>query len=121
MAFSTELVLAAQTGPGVDYRTVSTAERTTTTSSYSTLASVPVGEGTWLVAVSAPASNTNISNYWDIWINGNETRVEVANRDNLKAGTILHHVVTLTGPVTVEVRARWGRLSAGTLHIARIG
>ena len=119
MAFSTELVLKG--GPLAEYITTATAERTGSTSTYSTLASVPVGEGTWLIAVSAAASNTSLSRLWDIWINGDETRVEVAADGNLTNGTVLRHVTTLTGPVTVEVRARWGRLYAGTLHIARIG
>ena len=121
MAFSTELVLAAQTGPGVDYKTVSTAERTTTTSSYSTLASVPVGEGTWLVAFSAPVRETSLSRYWDISINGDETRISTSSSGQLDSTTVIRHVVTITGPVTVDVKARWGKLYAGTLHIARIG
>ena len=119
MALTTDLVLPD--GVLAEYITTATAERTDSTSTYSTLASVPVGEGTWLIAVSAAASNTSLSRIWDIWINGDETRVEVAADGNLTNGTVLRHVTTVTGPVTVSVRARWGRLNAGTLHIARIG
>lgn len=117
MAFSTELVLAAQTGPGVNYRTVSTAAKTGSGSA--TLATTSVTEGAWLVVFSA----SPYAGYpWAVTLAGGGTQTVQGSSNSLSATEPISHCITVNGPATVTVSATSGtRLSAGTLRIARVG
>lgn len=68
MAFSTELVLAAQTGPSVEV--VSTAVATTNTNSFTTSLTLPVGE--WMVVVKCRTDASYVTAPGTISIDGGQ-------------------------------------------------
>lgn len=122
MAFTTELVLPAQTDPSVESWTVPTAAKTG--NGAATIATTSVGAGTWLVVVTAP---TYSSYTWSVSINGNTLTVRDPSDPNsgpsVASGTISHAVV-VTGPTTVTASvpsSNYQRISAGTMRLARIG
>ena len=128
MAFSTELVLAAQTGPGIEYRTLPTLARTTTTSSWTTLASEPevLGAGTWLLVYQAAINLTGTNSRWTVNLGGTlggvTSTVEPSAANGLNSGTILQFAAVVDGSnARALAQAQYGRFNAGTLHVARIG
>lgn len=122
MAFATELVLAAQTGPEVDYRTVSTATRADS-GSWGSICSTSVSAGTWLVVVDCKRGTPGVTYGYstEIRVNGNTQIFAAESGSKLPTGHILRHLSTVTGPASIAVESRYGAVNAGTLHLARIG
>lgn len=119
MAFSTELVLKAQTGPSVDYKEVPTSSRSAS-GSYGIVGSLSVGEGTWLVAWTAPLSKYNAGYYGaDIDLAGSVILIKGSSA--LNSASTMGHSTVVTGPRQVTIQTKGADVAAGSLRAARIG